>query len=261
MILLIIKSRRSWIEQIVMAIFFLIVYVIEMLAFQHTAPIVFSTIQLVYGLIVFAFVYLEVGTYKVTTTRLKLTTNLKVWFAIFAATVIGMLLLEELPATVVTTLTTRHVVVNTLIALTAGFFEESLVRGLVFSAFLQNAKNHRRSLKFTKAAIYSSLVFGGLHMMNMSQDNIEGVVQQVVYTVVLGLLLVVIRVTTNTLIWPIALHFLIDWQPDIASGAVPDATNWLVIIGVFGVILVASVIYLVKFDREYEKQQAQSTIG
>lgn len=42
MILLIIKSRRSWIEQIVMAIFFLIVYVIEMLAFQHTAPIVFQ---------------------------------------------------------------------------------------------------------------------------------------------------------------------------------------------------------------------------
>lgn len=90
-------------------------------------------------------------------------------------------------------------------------------------------------------------------MMNIFSGSFEGVAQQVLYSFVFGMLLMVIRVTTNTLIWSIGLHFLIDWQPDIAN-ATSGTSNWFSIIVVFGFILVVSLICLIKFDRNLEHQ-------
>lgn len=250
---MIIKSRRSWVEQILVAIVFLIAYLGQMFLLQGVNSLVFAAIQLVFGGIILLFVYIEVGTFKVTVQRPKFTLSLKIWLVIFGLTVVGMLLLVSVPSNVMTILTTGHLAQNTLVALATGIVEESLTRGLLLSAFLQNLRRRDRSLKMTKAGIYSSLVFGSLHMVNLTSSGFEGVAQQVLYTFVLGMLFMVIRVTTNTLIWNIGLHFLIDWQPDIVN-ATSEPTNWVVIIGVFGIILAASLICLIKFDQDLERQ-------
>ncbi|EHO51846.1 CPBP family intramembrane glutamic endopeptidase [Lentilactobacillus kisonensis] len=250
---MIIKSRRSWVEQILVAIGFLIVYLGQMLLLQRANSLVFAVTQLIFGGIILLLVYIEVGTFKVTVQRPKFTTNLKIWLVIFGLTVIAILWLEDWPSTVMATLTSQHLVQNTLVALATGIVEECLTRGLLVSALLQNLRRHNQSLKITKAAVYSSLIFGSLHMMNIFSGSFEGVAQQVLYSFVFGMLLMVIRVTTNTLIWSIGLHFLIDWQPDIAN-ATSGTSNWFSIIVVFGFILVVSLICLIKFDRNLEHQ-------
>lgn len=164
---MIIKSRRSWVEQILVAIGFLIVYLGQMLLLQRANSLVFAVTQLIFGGIILLLVYIEVGTFKVTVQRPKFTTNLKIWLVIFGLTVIAILWLEDWPSTVMATLTSQHLVQNTLVALATGIVEECLTRGLLVSALLQNLRRHNQSLKITKAAVYSSLIFGSLHMMNI----------------------------------------------------------------------------------------------
>lgn len=250
---MIIKSRRSWVEQILVAIVFLIVYLGQMFLLKGANSLVFAAIQLFFGGIILLLVYIEVGTFKVTAQRPKFTIDLKIWLVIFGLTVVAILWLEDWPSTVVATLTSEHLAQNTLVALAMGIVEESLTRGLLVSALLQNLRRHDQSLKITKAAVYSSLIFGSLHMMNIFSSSFEGVAQQVQYAFVYGVLLMVIRVTTNTLFWSIGLHFLIDWQPDIAN-ATAETSNWFSIIVVFGIILAVGLICLIKFDRDLEHQ-------
>lgn len=87
-----------------------------------------------------------------------------------------------------------------LIAILTGIIEELLFRGLVFQEFLINTNK-------TKAIIYSSLIFGGIHLLNISSfASIPQVLVQVVYSSFLGFLLAISYLKTENIIVPIIFH-------------------------------------------------------
>ncbi|EHO51845.1 CPBP family intramembrane glutamic endopeptidase [Lentilactobacillus kisonensis] len=250
---MIIESRRSWVEQLFVAIIILIIFVFMAFALFDSGEVTYAKARLLFSLIVLFIIYREVGTFKVTKPRVKLSTNLKLWFMIIGISLIVMAWQEQLPSRILLNLNSTTLAENTMFALAAGIFEESLTRGLFFSIFLQNMQYRSRSLKFTRSALYSALIFGSLHLMNLRSGNSGAIIQQIFYAFALGVVLAAIRVTTNTLFWGIGLHFLMDWQPGIAS--TPSvATSWLPVLLIFGSMLVIGIVYLVKFDHAYEKQ-------
>lgn len=250
---MIIESRRPWVEQLFVAVIILIIFVFMAFALFDSGEATYAKARLLFAMIVLLITYREIGTFKVTKPRVKLSASLKLWLVIIGIILIMMALQERLPLRILLNLNSTNLAENTMFALAAGIFEESLTRGLFFSIFLQNMQYRSRSLKFTRSAIYSALIFGSLHLMNLRSGNSAAIFQQIFYAFALGIMLAVIRVTTNTLFWGIGLHFLMDWQPGIAS-PLSATTSWLPILLIFGGMLVVGIVYLVKFDREYEKQ-------
>lgn len=248
-----IESRRSWVEQLFVAIIILIVFIFMAFALFDSGEATYAKAQLLFALIVLLITYREIGTFKVTKPRVKLSANLKIWLGLIGISLIVMALLEQVPSQILLNWNSANLAENTMFALAAGIFEESLTRGLFFSIFLQNMQYRSRSLKFTRSTIYSALIFGSLHLMNLRSGNSAAIIQQIFYAFALGIVLAAIRVTTNTLFWGIGVHFLIDWQPGIAN-PLSTATSWLPVLLIFGSMLVIGIVYLVKFDHAYEKQ-------
>lgn len=107
------------------------------------------------------------------------------------------------------------IITNTLLALTAGIFEETLFRGFgadTFAAWYKGAKH-----PLCWSALWTSLIFGLCHLGNMDGTNNKQVLIQVFYAVMLGLALFACRLLSNGMGLPAVLHFLIDLQPDLMS--------------------------------------------
>lgn len=109
----------------------------------------------------------------------------------------------------------RNILKCFIIALTAGIFEEFLVRILIFDGFSQ-LFNHKK-YNLLLASIYSSILFGIFHLSNLSFQSMEITLQQVFYAMALGLVFCFIRLKTNGILICILLHSLIDFQPNIAD--------------------------------------------
>lgn len=134
-----------------------------------------------------------------------------------------------------------------LIALSAGIYEETLCRGLLFSFFIGIFKARRQPLLWT--AMASSLVFGLLHLMNLvSGQSVQTTLQQVFYAFVIGMMFAAIRISTNGLWVSILIHSLIDFDPSIATPMTGNG-NWTVDLIVFLPLLMITVLYLVNVDR------------
>ena len=73
-----------------------------------------------------------------------------------------------------------------LIALSAGIFEEFLVRGLFLSGFLNLFQNN--SFKLLLTSLISSILFGLLHLINLIHNPVNAILQQVLYATILGLI-------------------------------------------------------------------------
>lgn len=158
------------------------------------------------------------------------------------------------PAMFAVTLHSKAILATTLIAVGTGIFEESLFRGTFFSVFMANMQYRSRSYQLTRSAIYSSIIFGLIHLTNVIGGNLQAVLQQVVYAMAFGLFLCVIRVMTNTLLWVIIIHTVADWAPATATGSGPtEVSSWWLIVGVFGLLMLVSLVYLVKVDRLLER--------
>ena len=152
----------------------------------------------------------------------------------------------------------KTVVADTMMALSAGIFEEFLCRGLLFSAFLSVFKQAK--YKFTEAALASGIFFGLFHFMNLiSGQGFLPTLQQATYAFVIGAIFASIRLTTNTLTWVVLIHALIDWQPGISvTHTVSSLASWLVFLAVWGTILVVTVIFLISFDISSKRQLSLS---
>lgn len=137
----------------------------------------------------------------------------------------------------------------------AGFFEEFLVRGLVLDAFVQLWQNRRTQL--LSAAVSSSVIFGLLHLSNLTFQSVDATMQQVFYALILGLTLSFIRLLTNGLWVGILLHSLIDFQPTIATGG-SAATNWGPLLLVFLPLFVISLLWLWFADRLLLKKKGEA---
>ncbi|MDP9805734.1 membrane protease YdiL (CAAX protease family) [Trueperella bonasi] len=134
-----------------------------------------------------------------------------------------------------------------LFASTAALFEETLVRGLMLCAFLQLwARSKNRILL---AALASSILFGLMHLANLAFAPPTAVVQQVFYAAVFGLVFSALYVRTQKLIFPIAAHFLVDFQPAISSGISPSQAQWWQTLIAFVPIALAALITLWHYDQ------------
>ncbi len=164
---------------------------------------------------------LVTGSWKVFQKRVRITAPLKLWTWVLVVAFVIFAFAAQWPAMFAVTLHSKAILATTLIALGTGIFEESLFRGTFFSVFMANMQYRSRSYQLTRSAIYSSIIFGLIHITNVIGGNLQAVLQQVVYAMAFGLFLCVIRVMTNTLLWVIIIHAVADWAPATATGSGP----------------------------------------
>lgn len=141
----------------------------------------------------------------------------------------------------------NHILQVLVMALSAGMFEETVCRGLMFSVFANMAKNGKHPLLW--AGILNSAIFGLLHLNNYFSNGqgLNITVQQVFYAFAIGLTFSVVHIATNGLWVGIILHTLFDFQPTISS-AITQANNWIVLLIIFVPIIIIAIFYLVKAD-------------
>lgn len=144
-----------------------------------------------------------------------------------------------------------------IIALSAGIFEEFLVRLLMFDGFAQLLKNQKYGLPL--AAIYSSIIFGLLHLSNLTFQPFDVTCQQIFYATAIGLMFSFVRLKTNGVLICVLLHSLIDFQPNISgSGTIMP---WLLLFGIFIPIMLVSLWCIFKLNNkllQYPKSDAKS---
>lgn len=142
-----------------------------------------------------------------------------------------------------------------LIALSAGIYEETLCRGLLFSFFLGLFRSKMQPLLW--AAFASSLLFGLLHLAHLfSGQSVPTTLQQVFYAFVVGMAFSVIRISTNGIWVGIVIHSLVDFQPGITTETQGNG-NWASTLVIFTPLLIFSVMYLVKVNRLINQRTLQ----
>lgn len=100
------------------------------------------------------------------------------------------------------------IITGLIVSVGVGIIEELLFRGQVLEELLKH-KN-----KFI-ALIYSSIIFGMVHLLNITLSNIPTVVAQCAYTAFLGLVLGFIYISTKNIYLPIIFHILFNFLNDI----------------------------------------------
>lgn len=133
-----------------------------------------------------------------------------------------------------------------IIALSAGIFEEFLVRLLMFDGFAQLLKNQKYNL--LQASIYSAVVFGLLHLSNLTFQSFNSTCQQIFYAIAIGLVLSFIRLRTNGILFCVLIHSLIDFQPNINSAN--STTPWSTLLILFIPIMLISIWCIYQFNRK-----------
>ncbi|GAF36528.1 CPBP family intramembrane glutamic endopeptidase [Lentilactobacillus farraginis] len=142
----------------------------------------------------------------------------------------------------------KHILLIAATAITAGFSEEALFRGLLFSIFLKILQRRHSQTMFTYATVFSSLLFGFYHFVNFTGNNFLPVVAQVSYAFSFGLFFCFTRIAFNTLVIPIALHIYLDFQVTTLN-AVSTSINWLTGSLTFLLIIISTIMYLLVVDK------------
>ena len=135
-----------------------------------------------------------------------------------------------------------------ILAIGVSVIEELLFRGQIMEEFLKKQKP-------VKAILYSSMIFGGVHLLNISSiGTIPTVLAQVGYTAFLGLILGYIYYKSNNIIVPIAFHFLFNTFNDIIVTELFslkwDLTFFIVNISI-GIIVLLYILLSIKKEGTY----------
>lgn len=251
-----IKNKMSWAKEFLLAALFIVLLMGVDFSVKGTGPLMRGGVRLVFAVVVAGIVYYVLGTMKIFEKKIKLGTFAKIWGFIFGICLGGLFLLISILGHSAMMMHVKTLAADTMMALSAGIFEEFLCRGLLFSAFLSVFE--KTKYKFTGAALASGIFFGLFHFMNLiSGQGIAQTLQQATYAFVIGAIFASIRLTTNTLVWVVLIHWLIDWQPGISvTHTVSTIASWPVFLAVWGTLLVVTVIFLVAFDGSYNHQDS-----
>ena len=107
-----------------------------------------------------------------------------------------------------------NLITGIILSIGVGILEELLFRGQILDEFLKHQS------KF-KSIIYSSLIFGSVHLLNISSlSSIIPVLSQVAYSFVLGLILAYVYLKTDNIIIPIVFHSLFNILNSIVISSV-----------------------------------------
>lgn len=149
----------------------------------------------------------------------------------------------------------KMIISCTMVALGAGFFEEYFFRGYLVNLtqrILNRFKIQRNRLIII--SISTSLAFSALHLSNLSiYPSSSAVYQQVFYAFGSGLLFMIFRVLTNSILVVAVAHFLFDWQSTI-TGNLP-VSPWSDILLTFLPLIVIAIVWLVSVGKTIEQKQ------
>lgn len=243
------KSRVSTSMQFVIAAWLILILEVLDIFLKGTTPTVRASIRLLYGLITAGLSSYILRTVKIRDYRIRYQKTTKaigiIWII---ALLVLFLIFAHIFNNLIAVLSAKTLISDTMMALSAGFFEEFICRGLLFNAFLTMFKNN--SLKYTFTACFSALFFGAFHLLNLINGQpLAPTIQQVIYAFVFGVILASVRTVTNTLVWPVILHFLFDWQAGISvSHIFTGVVTWPVFLIVWGFFLIMTLIFLISYD-------------
>lgn len=141
-----------------------------------------------------------------------------------------------------------------LIALAAGIVEELLCRNLIFNLFIKCFDNTKWILIW--ASLSSSIVFGLIHLANLTHQPCISTLQQIFYAFAFGVMLCFVHIFSNR-IWPcILLHFLMDLQADISQPV--SVQSWEPILLEFIPIIIISLLAIYFYNRDLIKNTNSS---
>ncbi|GHP13766.1 CAAX amino protease [Lentilactobacillus fungorum] len=106
----------------------------------------------------------------------------------------------------------------------AGFFEEYIFRGIIFAKLLQSFPNLSKAKTIWAAVIISSLLFGLMHGSNFFLQSFSTTMNQILFAIMLGLLLVTFYVRSGTILLSMFAHGAWDYLASLKSGTTVETT-------------------------------------
>lgn len=249
-------NRWQWGRQLQWGIVLFVIFIFLNLFFFDTTAYFKSISNLVFSLITLIIFMISTGSAKFTEKRFKLTKQILIWVSICLVVTVSEMLIYNIPNNIYTVFTHSQFWTNTFFALSAAIFEESLCRGLFFSAFIGLGIYRSSKFNITKSAIYSSFLFGALHSINLLSGPVTIVLQQMFSAIAIGTLFVVIRVITNGLFFPILIHFILDWGP-LTTYSYDTGGSWVLTLTIFTIIFLVSTKTLSLVDQHLQHLQIE----
>ncbi len=133
-------------------------------------------------------------------------------------------------------------------------FEEGLFRVILFVGLIQFFRNS--SLRFWKATLVTSLVFGAVHFTNIIRPDfgLYAALRQVIFAFGIGFFLQVVYMVSRNILVPICIHFLVNFfgtsgqlnstQSIVAKGENQDLSSLLLLFVFFAFLVgLSSLIY------------------
>jgi membrane protease YdiL (CAAX protease family) len=103
-----------------------------------------------------------------------------------------------------------------------GFFEEVLYRGLVLKILLKKMGGSKKGI--INACVISSVIFGVVHIVNLSVSDILPVMNTIIIAIPIGLFFAALYLRTGTLLFPMLGHALLNLSSQIFDAVIfPDA--------------------------------------
>ena len=112
----------------------------------------------------------------------------------------------------------RTTALSVVMALSAGFGEEAMFRGLAVPIGMRYLRGRNKILI---TALVTSVVFGLSHLGNAKGGNAIGIVQAVA-TIGSGLLYAAVFLRTGSIMVTVVMHFLIDWMYFVTNPALQN---------------------------------------
>lgn len=127
--------------------------------------------------------------------------------------------------------------------------EEFIFRGLILGNYVKRGKN------LWLAVGISSVYFGLTHLINLTHQNLYNTSLQVIYAIALGILLATIYLKTNNFIYPVLLHFSIDFAAITVGNGNLNSTSATPISVLILCIMIAAIVvpYLLTGKKQLAK--------
>ena len=132
-----------------------------------------------------------------------------------------------------------------------GLFEETAFRGCVFMLLLE--KKHKTRKDVFWSIILSSLIFGGIHIVNLFVGaGIVPVVLQLGYSFLIGAMCAVVLLVTKKIWLPILIHSVFNFAggliPTLGHGEIWNTPTVILTVVVSVAVAIYTVILFLKYD-------------
>lgn len=244
------ENRWSWGRELYWGIILFVLFVFLNMFFYDETPTFKALANLILGIISLIVTLFALNGNKIINNRITLTKKTQILLLLIIICFIIIVFVEQLPKLIITAFQSKYLYLSFIFALSSALLEESICRGLFLSAFIGHGVIVNATHKLVRAAIYSSLLFGLLHIINLLTSSPQDTFLQIFYTFSMGIFLAAIRITTNNLFSTIIIHFLLDFAPYELISSNTSSSNTLLTLLMFTPLLVLSLIYIVKLERD-----------